>query len=41
MGLGNQIDKVGIVGAVVAALCCLGITTVVSVVAALGLGFLI
>ena len=34
-------DKIGIVGASVAALCCLGIPAVLSSVAALGLSFLI
>lgn len=34
-------DKIGIVGASVAALCCLGIPAVLSIVAALGLSFLI
>jgi mercuric ion transport protein len=41
MNLEHHVDKVGVVGAIVATLCCLGVTAVVSVVAALGLGFLI
>lgn len=41
MGLRNQLDKIGIGGATVSALCCLGVTTAVSVMASLGLGFLV
>ena len=37
----DHIDKVGILGAAFAALCCLGISAVLSVVSAIGLGFLI
>jgi mercuric ion transport protein len=37
----NHLDKFGIVGSFVAALCCLGVPAVVSIVAAIGLGFLI
>lgn len=36
----DQIDKVGILGAAFAALCCLGVSAVLSVVSAIGLGFL-
>lgn len=34
-------DKVGVVGSIVTALCCLGVPAVLSIVSALGLGFLI
>lgn len=34
-------DKVGVVGSIVTALCCLGVPAVLSTVSALGLGFLI
>lgn len=34
-------DKVGVVGTTVSALCCLGTPALVSVLSALGLGFLI
>jgi mercuric ion transport protein len=37
----DHADKFGIVGAAFAALCCLGISAVLSVVSAIGLGFLI
>src|SRR5712691_5846730 len=37
----DHIDKAGILGATFAALCCLGISAVLSVVTAIGLGFLI
>jgi mercuric ion transport protein len=37
----DHIDKVGIFGATFAALCCLGIPGVLSVVSAIGLGFLV
>jgi mercuric ion transport protein len=37
----DHVDKVGILGATFAALCCLGISAVLSVVSAIGLGFLI
>jgi mercuric ion transport protein len=37
----EQLDKIGIVGSFVAAACCMGLPAVVSIVAALGLGFLI
>ncbi|GAC1395016.1 MAG: hypothetical protein NVSMB68_11860 [Thermoanaerobaculia bacterium] len=36
----DHIDKVGIFGAAFAALCCLGVSAVLSVVSAIGLGFL-
>ena len=41
MAARDHADKVGIVGATVTALCCLGVPVVLSVVAALGLGFLV
>jgi len=37
----EHLDKFGIVGSFVAALCCLGVPAIVSIVAAIGLGFLI
>src|SRR3989442_15081179 len=37
----DHIDKAGLLGAVFAALCCLGISAVVSIVPAPGLGFLL
>jgi mercuric ion transport protein len=41
MSAGDHVDKLGILGAAFAALCCLGISAVLSVVTAIGLGFLI
>lgn len=41
MSARDHIDKVGIIGAAFAALCCLGISAVLSIVTAIGLGFLI
>ncbi len=41
MSFQDHADKVGIVGATVAALCCLGIPAVLSVLTAIGAGFLI
>ena len=41
MSARDHADKVGIVAAAFAALCCLGIAAVLSVVSAIGLGFLI
>lgn len=37
----DHLDKVGIVGSFVAAACCLGLPAIVSIIAAIGLGFLI
>jgi mercuric ion transport protein len=37
----DHVDKIGILAATFAALCCLGIPAVLSVVSAIGLGFLI
>ena len=37
----DHIDKVGILGAAFAALCCLGVSAILSVVSAIGLGFLV
>jgi len=37
----RHLDKIGIGGAIFAALCCLGIPALVSIVGAVGLGFLI
>jgi len=37
----DHIDKAGIIGATFAALCCLGMPAILSVVSAIGLGFLI
>lgn len=41
MVLKDYVDKVGILGAFVAAACCLGLPAVLSIVAAAGLGFLV
>lgn len=41
MSATDHVDKVGILGATFAALCCLGLSAVLSVVTAVGLGFLI
>jgi mercuric ion transport protein len=41
MSATDHVDKVGILGAAFAALCCLGVSAVLSVVTAVGLGFLI
>src|SRR5579859_5698871 len=37
----GHLDKLGVIGSFVAALCCLGVPAVVSIVASIGLGFLI
>ncbi len=37
----EHVDKIGIVGSFLAAACCIGLPAIVSIVAALGLGFLI
>lgn len=37
----NHVDKVGVFGSSVAALCCLGITAIVSILSSVGLGFLL
>src|SRR5258708_13874180 len=41
MSTKGHIDRFGILGAAFAALCCLGFSAVLSVVSAVGLGFLI
>ena len=41
MNARDHIDKIGILGATFAALCCLGISAVLSIVCAIGLGFVI
>jgi len=41
MAVEQQLDKVGVVGSLFAALCCLGFPALLSVLSALGLGFLI
>lgn len=41
MVLKDYVDKIGILGAFVAAACCLGLPAVLSIVAAAGLGFLV
>lgn len=38
---GKQLDKIGATGAIFVALCCLGVSAVVSLAASLGLAFLI
>ncbi len=40
-GVEDHLDKIGIVGSFIAAACCLGLPAVVSIVAAVGLGFLV
>lgn len=37
----NHLDKVGVFGSSVAALCCVGVTAVVSILSSVGLGFLL
>lgn len=37
----NSLDKIGIIGSFIAAACCLGLPAIVSIVTAVGLGFLI
>ena len=37
----KHLDKLGIVGSLITALCCLGVPAVLSILAAIGLGFLI
>jgi mercuric ion transport protein len=37
----KHIDKVGVIGSIFAALCCLGFPAVLSILGAIGLGFLI
>ncbi|MBI4363852.1 MAG: MerC domain-containing protein, partial [Candidatus Latescibacteria bacterium] len=37
----RHLDKVGLAGSLIAALCCLGVPAVLAVVSAVGLGFLI
>lgn len=41
MAMHDHIDKAGVLGAAFTALCCLGIPAVLSIVSAVGLGFLI
>jgi len=41
MILKHYLDKIGIAGSLVTAACCLGLSAVLSVVSAVGLGFLI
>jgi mercuric ion transport protein len=41
MAFKDYVDKIGILGAFVAAACCLGLPAVLSIVAAAGLGFLV
>ncbi len=37
----RNLDKLGVTGSLIAALCCLGVPAVIAVASALGLGFLI
>ncbi len=37
----RHLDKVGLAGSLIAALCCLGVPAVLAVVSAVGLGFLV
>lgn len=41
MKINAHLDKIGVAGSMVAALCCLGTPAMLSLVAAVGLGFLI
>lgn len=41
MAVTHHIDKLGIVGSTVAALCCLGVPAFVTAASAIGLGFLV
>jgi mercuric ion transport protein len=41
MALKDHLDKLGIIGSFIAAACCLGLPAVLSIVTAVGLGFLI
>jgi len=41
VSVARHLDKIGEPGSIVAALCCLGVSAFVSVVSALGLGFLL
>ena len=41
MGIAGHLDKIGVPGSIVAAICCLGVSALVSVATALGLGFLL
>ena len=41
MPLAKHLDKLGVVGSFIAAACCLGLPAIISIFAALGLGFLI
>jgi mercuric ion transport protein len=40
MPASDHLDKVGITGATIAALCCLGLPTILSILTAIGLGFI-
>ncbi len=37
----KYLDKIGVIGSIIAALCCLGVSAVLSVLSAIGLAFLI
>lgn len=37
----DHLDKIGIVGSFIAAACCLGLPAILSIVAAVGLGFMV
>lgn len=41
MGIRAHLDQIGVGGSIFAALCCLGITAAVSLLSAVGLGFLV
>jgi len=41
MTIPGNLDKIGVVGSVFAALCCLGIPALLSILSAVGLGFII
>jgi mercuric ion transport protein len=37
----RNLDKIGIAGSIFAALCCLGVPALLSIVSAIGLGFIV
>lgn len=41
MPASDHLDRVGIIGATIAALCCLGLPAILSVLTAIGLGFIV
>jgi mercuric ion transport protein len=37
----NHLDKIGVAGSFIAAACCLGLPAILSIIAAIGLGFIV